>query len=382
MYINMPALRVDKLAYIAKPARMIAWAPRHFMSTPAADSVPPLPHRKIIRSWLLPLRGKNTAWALGLVTADLALFALLLAATVLLPHPALQLLAGVLTGLVIGRLFILGHDACHQSLTRHRRLNRWIGRLVFLPSLTPYSLWEVGHNVVHHGHTNLKAFDFVWQPFSVKAYQALPAWRKRLERIYRSGWAPGLYYALEIWWKRMYFPSRLLMPARRALFTADCVLVSVAAAAWVAGLAYAAAATAQPPAWLLFAAFVLPLLVWNALIGFVVYVHHTHTGVAWYDGKQQWLAASPFVSTTVHLTFPAGIGTALHHIMEHTAHHVDMSVPLYRLKRAQTLLEEKLPGRIIVQPFSWAWYFQTARRCKLYDFERHCWTDFEGRRTR
>ena len=41
-----------------------------------------------------------------------------------------------------------------------------------------------------------------------------------------------------------------------------------------------------------------------------------------------------------------GIGSALHHIMEHTAHHVDMSVPLYRLKAAQRVLEEKLLEQI------------------------------------
>ena len=35
-------------------------------------------------------------------------------------------------------------------------------------------------------------------------------------------------------------------------------------------------------------------------------------------------------------------------------------------------------GRIVVQPFSWRWYFDTARRCKLYDFERRCWTDYAG----
>lgn len=60
------------------------------------------------------------------------------------------------------RLFVLGHDACHQSLTPHRRLNRWLGHLVFMPSLTPYSLWDLSHNVVHHGYTSLKDFDFVW----------------------------------------------------------------------------------------------------------------------------------------------------------------------------------------------------------------------------
>jgi acyl-lipid omega-6 desaturase (Delta-12 desaturase) len=345
------------------------------------DFAEPIPHRKVIRSWLVPLSGKNTAWALVLVATDLFLFALMLAAAVRLPQPALQLLAGTAAGLMIGRLFILGHDACHQSLTSHRRLNRWLGRLVFMPSLTPYSLWDVGHNVVHHGYTNLRAFDFVWQPRSLEDYQALPPGRRLLERVYRSGWAPGLYYALEIWWKRLYFPSSKLVPTRRGIFTADCCLVTGVAIAWVSALAYAATTTGRSLPWLLWVAFAWPLLVWNALIGFVVYVHHTHTSVAWYDNKQDWSAASPFVSTTVHLTFAAGIGSALHHIMEHTAHHVDMSVPLYRLKKAQALLEARLPGRIIIQRFSWSWYFRMARCCKLYDFQRLCWTDFSGRRT-
>jgi acyl-lipid omega-6 desaturase (Delta-12 desaturase) len=90
-----------------------------------------IPHRKIIRAWLAPITHKNTAYALVLAVADLAAFALTLASAMLLPHPALQLLAGALAGLVIGRLFILGHAACHQSFTPHRRLNRWLGRLVY-----------------------------------------------------------------------------------------------------------------------------------------------------------------------------------------------------------------------------------------------------------
>jgi omega-6 fatty acid desaturase (delta-12 desaturase) len=58
-----------------------------------------------------------------------------------------------------------------------------------------------------------------------------------------------------------------------------------------------------------------------------------------------------------------------------------MSIPLYKLEGAQQLLEEALPGRIIVQKFSWVWYFDTARKCKLYDLTRRCWTDFQGRPT-
>jgi omega-6 fatty acid desaturase (delta-12 desaturase) len=71
----------------------------------------------------------------------------------------------------------------------------------------------------------------------------------------------------------------------------------------------------------------------------------------------------------------------MHHIMEHTAHHVDMSVPLYNLRAAQGRLESLLPERIIVQPFSWKWYFDTAKVCKLYDFKEKAWLDFEGNKT-
>ena len=341
----------------------------------------PMPHRKLIRSWLTPICERSTAYALWLVAVDLLLFAAGLVITVQASHPALQVLAGLATGFVIGRLFILGHDACHQSLTRHRTLNRWIGRLVFLPSMTPYSLWDVGHNLVHHGYTNLKGFDFVWEPHTLEEFQALPAWRQTLERVYRSGWAPWLYYLVEIWWGRMMFPSKQVMPTRRKAFLWDCIGVSVGAAVWIGGLVAAALATDQSPWWLVTVGFVVPFVFWNGMIGFVVYVHHTHTGVAWYADKANWAATSPFVSTTVHLTFRSPMGSVLHHIMEHTAHHVDMSVPLYRLKRAQKVLEARLPGRIVVQPFSWRWYADTARRCKLYDYEARCWTDYSGRRT-
>jgi len=202
-----------------------------------------------------------------------------------------------------------------------------------------------------------------------------------MQRIYRSGWAPGLYYLVEIWWRRMYFPSRTYMGARRQAFVLDGLLVTALALLWAGALAALAAATGQSTVLLLAMGMGVPFMFWCAMIGFVVYVHHTHVKVGWHDDKAAWAKAQPFVSTTVHLTFPLRIGALVHHIMEHTAHHVDMGIPLYRLKNAQKLLEDMLPGRIVIQRFSWRWYFDTARRCKLYDFSRRCWTDYTGRAT-
>jgi len=345
-------------------------------------AAPAVPHRKIIRSWLLPICRRNTALALGLAVLDCAALALLLTGVVRAPHIAAQLLCGTAAGFVIGRLFILAHDACHQSLTDHRRLNRFLGRLLILPSLTPYSLWDKGHNVVHHGYTNLRDFDFVWQPLTLAEYRALSPQRQCLQRIYRSGWVPWLYYGVEIWWKRLFFPSRALMPTRRPIFWIDSLVVAVLAAAWIAALALIASATGRSPVRLVLCGFVLPQLAWNAMIGFIVYVHHTHPRIAWFSDKASWARSQPFVSSTVHVRFRRFMGldwgAAIHHINEHTAHHVDMTIPLYRLRGAQALLEQRISS-IVVQEFSWRWYFDTARRCKLYDYERDRWTDFDGR---
>jgi len=353
-------------------------------SSPAPEPIgidDPMPHRKIIRSWLAPISDQRTALAIFLLVLDWALFAAFTAGTVLLDPWWAKLLSGLAAGITIGRLFIIGHDACHQSYTEHRDLNKVLGRIAMLPSLTPYSLWQAGHNVVHHGYTNLKGIDFVWAPLTREEYAALSTPRRLMERAYRSGLAPWLYYLVEIWWLREYFPRKSYLGTRRPEFIWDGLLVTFVALLWIGGLIAAAWATGQS-AWLLVGVGVLvPFLVWNALIGFVVYVHHTHTAVQWHDDKAEWSKAAPFVSTTVHMTFPLGIGKVLHNIMEHTAHHVDMSIPLYRLEGAQQILEDTLPGRIIVQRFSWRWYFDTARRCKLYDFTRRCWTDFDGNPT-
>lgn len=341
----------------------------------------PLPHRKVMRRWLIPLSERKTAYAVLLLATDYSLLFAALTGVVLVDGWLSKLALGMAAGFMIGRLFIVGHDACHQSLTPRRGLNRLLGRIAFLPSLTPYSLWDVGHNVVHHGYTNLKGFDFVWAPLTQDEFKALPRWRQALDRVYRSGWAPGLYYLVEIWWLRMFFPSKAYMGTRRAVFLWDCVLVSVYGMSW-AGAMYGAARLAGAPVLpVLVCGLLVPFFFWCSMIGFVVYVHHTHVKVSWFDDRADWARAQPFISTTVHLTFPLRFGAVLHHIMEHTAHHLDMSIPLYRLKGAQKMLEDLLPQRIVIQRFSWRWYFDTARRCKLYDFTRRCWTAYSGHAT-
>jgi acyl-lipid omega-6 desaturase (Delta-12 desaturase) len=322
---------------------------------------------------------RSTLLALGLLSADLALFA---AGQWLVTSAAAvgwQLAGAVLTTLAIVRLFIIGHDACHGSLTDHAALNKLLGRIAFLPSLTPFSLWRVGHNVVHHGFNNLKGRDFVWQPLDPAEFAALSPGRRLLERIYRSAVGPLPYYLVEIWWRRLYFPGRAHAPGRRAEFFWDATLVSVFAAGWCAWLIAASASggggrAAVAP----IVGFLLPFLVWNWTVGFVVYLHHTHPEVVWYADKSAWLRAQGILKGTVRYRVRPWWNWLLHNIMEHAAHHLDPRIPLYRLKAAQSALARLVPDTPVVE-LSLRTYWRSVRQCKLFDFQRRRWVGFPER---
>ena len=310
---------------------------------------------------------------------DIGLFVAVLSSTVLAGNIILKLIGALLLALVVCRLFVLGHDACHQSLFSNRIVNRWIGRLLFLPSLTPFTLWEVGHNLGHHVYTNLRGMDYVWTPSSKQDFDAMPHWRQRAERFYRSGWGHGAYYLVELWWKKLFFASRAEIPNRRPAFTVDSILVLAFAIAWIAGLVGAAIATHQTIGVLVITGFVVPFLGWNWMMGSVIYFHHTHPLLPWYDDIDRWEAARDNGCSTVHVEFRGKLGWLLNNIMEHPAHHIDVRIPLYRLEAAQRALPEPQHAR---QHLSLRFIRDCVACCKLYDYRAGRWTDFDGKPTR
>ena len=64
--------------------------------------------------------------------------------------------------------------------------------------------------------------------------------------------------------------------------------------------------------------------------------------------------------------------------MQHPAHHVMPKIPLYNLPQAQARLNALLGTRSIRHRFSIAYLLVTLARCRLYDYDRHQWLDFDG----
>jgi len=349
------------------------------MHDPASATTTSAPmSRAAQRRSMRVFRESSDVAATALCVLDIGLFIGVLAVTAQVDNIAVKLVGALVLGLLICRLFVLGHDACHQSLFRNRIVNRWIGRLVFLPSLTPFTSWEVGHNLGHHVYTNLRGMDYVWTPSTKAEFDAMSRPRQRAERFYRSGWGHGAYYFIELWWKKLFFPARAEIANQRPMLTIDSALALAFAIAWIGGLTGAAIVTHQSIAVLLTTGFVVPFIVWNCAMGSVIYFHHTHPLVRWYNDIDLWEAARDHGCNTVHLEFRGRFGWLLNNIMEHPVHHLDVRIPLYRLEAAQRVLGELSLAR---QRFSLRFVRECVHRCKLYDYESACWTDFDGRPT-
>ena len=297
-----------------------------------------------------------------------------------------RIVMAIVCGLSVGILFIVGHDACHGSLTPHSRLNGILGRIAFLPSLHAYAAWEYSHNALHHGFTNLRGKDPVYCPLTVDEFRALPLWRQRVERLYRS--LPGVLplYLVEIWWKLEIAPSRehRMHIDKRGTYMFDRAIVlafPMLQAVLIAIVLSMRGVSVGEGAAVIALAVAVPFLTFTWLIGFATFQHHTHPRVRWYADAEEWSFYRSQVQGTVHVVFPRWIEVLLHNIMEHTAHHVDTKVPLYNLTGAQRQLEATFGEEVITEPFSFAGLRRTFSSCCLYDFGTHRWLDFDGRPT-
>jgi omega-6 fatty acid desaturase (delta-12 desaturase) len=328
--------------------------------------------RAAIRDRAVPndLAGLCVACAVGLVYAGgLAGFCLLDA------WPRLVFLG--LAAFAVGMLFIVGHDACHLSLVRSARLNRIIGRLAFAPSLHPFAAWEIGHNRRHHAFTNLRYLDYVWCPWSAEEYSKKPAFARFLYRLYHTPLGIGLYYPIEIWLKHMWLgdsrdrshPDYGRVLADRAtaalvfaVILAACALVSVRSGASLpTALANASIAGFAP------------LVVYHYLMSVVIFVHHRHPDVVWYDVAADYDPFASQLSGTVHATLARPLELAFLEIFQHTAHHVDSHIPLYRLASAQATLEQRFRSKVVRAPLNLRYFLQILRDCQVYDYERRSW---------
>jgi len=323
---------------------------------------------------------ENPAWkGLTYIAVDVLLYGVCIWALTVTDSPLLLIPLWIVTGLSLSGLFILGHDAAHGALFASRRMCEAFGKVLMLPALHAYSAWELGHNRVHHSFTIRQEKDFVWHPLSLDEYKELSWFGKLKHRVEWSAFGAGIYYLVEIWWKKMFVftpPKQLaknISADKRSviyfvLFTLVLCLV----------LGRVVEQSALYMSWVWFKILVVPWLIFNYVIGATVHIHHIQPDIPWHaDGV--WNKFKGQVEGTTNFRLPKILNVFFHNIFIHIPHHVDARIPFYNLPQAAESIKEHYQLFVRDQKFKWRTYFRATRACKLYDFERDVWLNYRGK---
>jgi len=360
------------------------------MTTAAARAEMPVatyPSRAEIQRELMPFVKTETWRGVAVFASDFAIWIAAVVGVLFLTPLWAKILCSLIAGLKISNLSSLGHEFAHGTLVRGAGFNKLLAILSFMPGLFNYHLWVYDHHVLHHANVNGTHRDAM-TPFSKAEYDALPAHRRLLERIYRApvGLGFALYEIVERWLGVKFFP-RAFMPARvRSAAWPHFIFLAAYLALFLALLAAAPLYSPTGSLTAILLGFVVPHYVWMELVGFTVYVQHTHPRIAWFDDASPRSRADKFrvdapevVST--HIEFPRWLKFLVHNVYDHAVHHVQPRIPSYHLAEAQARFNALIGPFAVKEDFSVPSFADTVRRCKLYDYENRRWLDFAGRPT-
>jgi omega-6 fatty acid desaturase (delta-12 desaturase) len=317
-----------------------------------------------------------TPRGLAFVARDWAIYIACIAALIAVDTWWALPILWVLTTFAISALFILGHDAAHGALFESKDLCYGIGQACMLPSLHVYEAWVLGHNRIHHGHTIKQEMDYVWHPASPQDYREMSRAQRLAHRIKWSWLGAGVYYAWDVWWKKMMSfepPKKIADDVKRDRRIVATYAVAVSAALLAAGaLSYGSLAGAL---WMWTKVFLVPFIGWSYMIGFAVYVHHIDPEIPWH-GRADWDRFKGQMEGTTVLYMPAWSNFFFHNIFLHVPHHVDMRIPFYQLPQATRAILENFGEHVRVRRFRLRDYLRATRRCKLFDFDAGRWVGY------
>ncbi len=334
---------------------------------------------KFLRQALRPYTTRSNLKALTIFFAFYGNLIALVALALYVENVWARILCSISAGSTISALFVIGHDAAHSCYTRNRSLDAVLGRLALLPALHNFTLWQIVHNRMHHFEPCVKGMNSS-SPLSKVDFDQLSAWGRAVEVFYRSPFGLGPYYLVKRWLKEKFVPPRRLQDTKAKEQWIDfggilLFLTSLAVIFWFAAQAVDHLSYLQAWLW----GFLVPFLVWNYLMGFTVYVQHTHPTIPWFRSKEDAVKSGiDQHQLAVQLVFPKWFGLISNNIMEHPAHHVNTKVPLYNLAKAQSYLNELIGSAAVVERFTPRSFLQIMHHCKLYDYDNQRWLAFDG----
>jgi omega-6 fatty acid desaturase (delta-12 desaturase) len=238
--------------------------------------------------------------------------------------PVTLLLAVPASGLLM-RIFIIQHDCGHGSFFKSARANDWLGAVLGVLTLTPYTYWKQTH-AIHHstsGNLDRRGYGDI-ETLTVKEYAALTPWGRWKYRAYRS--IPVLFFIGPAFHFVVYHRWPGIIPAdwkaeRRSILLNDLALVALLALAhYTIGLKH-------------FFLVQLAVGIMTAIAGvWFFYVQHQFKGAYW-QREDKWNLVEASLRGSSFYDLPAVLQWMTGNIGFHHIHHLNSRIPNYKLER-------------------------------------------------
>ncbi|MDZ7904520.1 MAG: fatty acid desaturase [Cypionkella sp.] len=228
-----------------------------------------------------------------------------------------------LNGLFLVRIFIIQHDCGHASYFHNRTLQDWVGRILGVLTLTPYSVWRRTHAIHHasHGNLDLRGIGDV-TTLTVEEYRARGRFGRMMYRLYRHPLVLFVLGPSYLFILQNRLPLGLMTQGWRywvsAMGTNAAIAIVVALIIWLGGFM---------PLLLIY----LPTSVIAATVGvWLFYVQHQFEETHWAHSPD-WQLHDAALAGSSHYVLPQPLRWLSGNIGIHHVHHLYSRIPFYRL---------------------------------------------------
>ncbi|MBV7409484.1 fatty acid desaturase [Maritimibacter sp. DP1N21-5] len=270
----------------------------------------------------------------------------------------------VVLAVAAGRLYVLEHDFGHLSFFKKKEHNILAGHAVSPFTLAEFYTMQYNHDEHHRQIGNLEHRE-AGEIFTMTLaeWEAAGFWKRLHYRLYRN---PFVLIPLGAIWTYFFvwrFPKNTLKVAPWSVLFHNIALI-----AWWALVWYLAGPIGV-------VTLALSIFVAGMLGVFLVYLQHNFEDTYW-DKRPDLSFDQAALQGASCLSFGWWFDEAVANITKHDIHHLNASIPCYKLRQAHRDLEDEFPLRLI--GFREALHAFTL---KLWDEETGQLVPFPPRRT-
>ncbi len=277
--------------------------------------------RALVRPFATPTNARGF-FEVGLTLSLFFLF-LFLAGFAAKHSSILAIFLGISSGLILVRIFILQHDCGHRSLFTTPSLNLWIGRFLGLLTLTPYDEWNTSHRT-HHQHTGQldvrRHEGSIWL-YTTDEYEKLSHKMRCCYRLYHFPLilhvvGPVLLFVIQyrLWWLEKE------RARRRSMFVTNLVLVPILGTIlYVVGLK------------ILILVFFSAIVTASTVGVWFFYIQHIFEN-AYFAHDKDYSRRDAIMTGSSYYQLPRILDWLTASIGYHSLHHLNPSIPSYRLR--------------------------------------------------